>query len=290
MGRKNSVTRKDDNHHRSESKPRSSSSSHVFDLDEMNQCFLACMAQDGLSLQKYSDGFKQIVHFFAMMGKIFAFVGSDVADKVKVIDELCSGEKAEEYQVIASCMEMEKTKKIAHLNTRSFASASRTLLRLHRAMDYIAQLFEALSLTTEREIGTLSKSIYQDTLAKYHSYVIKKAAEFGMVHGLPYKENLMQMIVQSNAKRYEKNNLTATNDMLPTLKSEENAVSPAVENGDKESNPETKEETNLSEEEQLNLAQEREIRVQLSVAAQTMTKCHKEIEALYTRFDMHELP
>ena len=53
---------------------------------------------------------------------------------------------------------MEKSENIAHLNdSKKFSSASRTLLRLHRAMEYIAKLFEALSTTEERDIGTISK-------------------------------------------------------------------------------------------------------------------------------------
>ena len=76
-----------------------SSTTGVFDLVEMNQCFLDCLAVSGLSLQKYSDGFKHIVHFFSLMGKIFAFVGSDVSDKVKIIDAHCSGDRSSEYQV-----------------------------------------------------------------------------------------------------------------------------------------------------------------------------------------------
>ena len=41
-----------------------------------------------------------IVNFFALMGKIFVFVSSDVSDKVRIIDEHCTGEKGEEYKVI----------------------------------------------------------------------------------------------------------------------------------------------------------------------------------------------
>ena len=40
------------------------------------------------------------VNFFSLMGKIFVFVSSDVSDKVRIIDEHCTGEMSQEYKVI----------------------------------------------------------------------------------------------------------------------------------------------------------------------------------------------
>jgi len=173
---------------------------NAFDIALMDKYFKECQEIDGISLQPYSDGFKQILNFFAVLGKIFTFVASDVGDKIRIIDEHCSGERADDYKVLDTVMIMEKEENIAQICTKQFASCSRTVLRLHRAMEFIARLFETLAVTEEHHIGHLSKDIYKATLANYHPFMVRKAAEFGMLHGLPYREKLMDLIGLKNSE------------------------------------------------------------------------------------------
>ena len=46
--------------------------------------------------------------------------------------------------------------------------------------------------------------------------MVRKAAEFGMVHGLPYKEKLMQIIVAANPDRFKNLPPTSVDASKPT--------------------------------------------------------------------------
>ena len=128
-----------------------------FDIDKMNESFEKCLENEGLLLQPYTNGFRELLNFFTLLGTIFSFVAGDVADKVKILDGHCSGPNCEKYEVIAEAMQYERDQRIDKINTAAFASASRTVLRLHRAMEFIAKLFEALATTNENHIGSLTK-------------------------------------------------------------------------------------------------------------------------------------
>ena len=128
-----------------------------FDIDKMNDSFEKCLENEGVLLQPYADGFRELLNFFALLGTIFSFVAGDVAEKVKILDGHCTGPNSEKYQVISEAMAYEKELKIDKMNTAAFASASRTVLRLHRAMEFIAKLFEALAATSDNHIGGLTK-------------------------------------------------------------------------------------------------------------------------------------
>ena len=53
-------------------------------------------------------------------------------------------------------------------------SGSRTLLRLHRALEYIAEFLGHLeALEDETYLGQVSKDAYEKTLMKYHPWIVQ---------------------------------------------------------------------------------------------------------------------
>ena len=53
-------------------------------------------------------------------------------------------------------------------------SGSRTLLRLHRALEYIAEFLASLeALEDETYLGQVSKDAYEKTLMKYHPWIVQ---------------------------------------------------------------------------------------------------------------------
>merc|ERR1711915_345217 len=70
-------------------------------------------------------------------------------------------------------------------------SGSRTLLRLHRALEYIvAFLANMEDLEDEAYLSTVSRVAYEKTLMKYHPWVVQKAAKMAMGL-LPNKQGLI---------------------------------------------------------------------------------------------------
>ena len=57
-------------------------------------------------------------------------------------------------------------------------SGSRTLLRLHRALDYITEFLGKLEdLDDETYLSQVSKDAYESTLMKYHPWIVQVKTE-----------------------------------------------------------------------------------------------------------------
>lgn len=70
--------------------------------------------------------------FFQLMGKVFAFVASDVKSKIEILEELRRGENGEHFSTLKKMIRYESENGL--LNKSGYTSGSRTLLRLHRGL------------------------------------------------------------------------------------------------------------------------------------------------------------
>ena len=62
-------------------------------------------------------------------------------------------------------------------------SGSRTLLRLHRALEYITEFLGHLeSLEDETYLGAVSREAYEKTLMKYHPWIVQVKTFFLTFH------------------------------------------------------------------------------------------------------------
>ena len=69
------------------------------------------------------------------------------------------------------------------------------MLRLHRALEYIHTFLGSLEdIDDETSVGQVSKDAYEESLMKYHPWIVQKAAKLGMGM-LPSKKGLIQKIV-----------------------------------------------------------------------------------------------
>jgi hypothetical protein len=66
------------------------------------------------------------------MGKVFAFVASDVKSKIEILEELRQGENGEHFSTLKKMIKYESENGL--LNKPGYTSGSRTLLRLHRGL------------------------------------------------------------------------------------------------------------------------------------------------------------
>ena len=71
---------------------------------------------------------------------------------------------------------------------------SRTLLRLHRALDFTKQfLQELVEMDDNDKVATMAGDVYKRTLANFHPWLIRKAAGLAL-YSLPSRQDLIKKI------------------------------------------------------------------------------------------------
>lgn len=71
---------------------------------------------------------------------------------------------------------------------------SRTLLRLHRALDFTRMFLEKLGeLEDNDKVSTMAKEVYHKTLANFHPWLIRSAANLAL-YSLPSRKDLIKKI------------------------------------------------------------------------------------------------
>ena len=81
-----------------------------FTLNSGHRCHsttLQCQETAGLSLREYVEGYKEVYKFLCLMGTVFGWVGSDVYNKVVMLEKYMVGDKKEHYQTVKSMLEYE---------------------------------------------------------------------------------------------------------------------------------------------------------------------------------------
>lgn len=119
--------------------------------------------------------------------------------KMSCLEEFCTS-NPENYATVGSMIIHEKDAGICQ--TRS-DNGCRTLLRLHRAMEFLIAFFEEIVCSEcDTKLSTLAAASYDSTLSKHHSWFIRKGVQLA-VHTLPTKAHLLQHIGNSEADTIE---------------------------------------------------------------------------------------
>jgi len=166
----------------------------AFSLVRLADQFNKCQETAGLSLREYVEGYKEVYKFLCLMGTVFGWVGSDVYAKYTTLEKYLIGDKKEEYQNIKTMIDYEVKNNLVKTKKKDDPSGSRTLLRLHRALEYITAFLDRLEgMKDEDYCSVTSREAYETTLMKYHPWVVQKAAKLGMGL-LPTKKGLVAKV------------------------------------------------------------------------------------------------
>lgn len=132
-----------------------------------------------------------VYRFFTAMGTVFGFVSSDIKSKIDILEELRQIEK-ENYFSVKTMMSHESRSNL--LDKKHFVSGSRTLLRLHRGLDFLRDFLRRLSeLDSEENTCAACRTAYNETLAHFHPWLIQKGALMAM-YAMPTKNNLLNRV------------------------------------------------------------------------------------------------
>lgn len=134
------------------------------------------------------------------MGSVFGFVGSDVKDKLGILcKHRASPSDGSRYSTIKQMLlyETSSPELLEPLRTSknsTLPSASRTLLRLHRALRFIMMFMEGLiSAADDESVARLAQESYKNSLAAFHPWLIRTGAHCAM-YTLGTKYQMMEKV------------------------------------------------------------------------------------------------
>ncbi|XP_003400592.1 ceramide-1-phosphate transfer protein [Bombus terrestris] len=170
-----------------------------FDLRLVHDHFdRALLQDDDIDLRAYLDAYNELYKFFQLMGSVFGFVSSDLKEKIQVLNDLMNKDDRN-YTTIKSMIEYEKENKI--LDKGDHSNGARTLLRLHRGLDFIREFLRQLGeLSDSDKTSSCCQDAYNKTLAKHHPWVVRKAAVVAM-YTMPTRELLFRKVCGSDVQR-----------------------------------------------------------------------------------------
>lgn len=181
-----------------------------FDPEKLFNSFKQCLIKtndgldfDDISINQYILAYEEINKFLGLLGNIFYFVISDVNEKINIFKKYLEKEP-ENYATLNTFLTYEKDnkkfKQSSH-DLKHHPSGARTLLRLHRALIFIYKFLERLSNADQKQKSAqICIETYEQTLAKYHPWLIRKAANIGM-HGLPKRDVLIGHMIRTEADK-----------------------------------------------------------------------------------------
>ncbi|CAI9549847.1 unnamed protein product [Staurois parvus] len=187
-----------------------SSTEEKFSLQEVLVSFKSCLVDDDqdVLVEHYLSGWKGLVRFMNSLGTVFSFVSKDAVSKIQIMEKYLAGEHGERYRTLQSMVEYELSSNLVDLNKRGShpESGCRTILRLHRALRWLQLFLEKLRTSKEDSTtSTLCAEAYNDSLANYHPWLIRKTA------------NVAFLVLPTRNTFFEVMNVGTTEDVVDML-------------------------------------------------------------------------
>lgn len=169
-----------------------------FELAIVLDAFKKTLQEDGsLVMDEYIRGYGELCIFFDMLGTVFGFITSDVREKMGILQDYRKSKHGEKYVFIQAMLDFEIENDLTRKTTHPL-SGSRTLLRLHRALAFTMLFMSKLSQSTDDDSSYyMAKDAYNESLANFHPWIIRKAALWAM-YTLPKVGDFTKKIGQPN--------------------------------------------------------------------------------------------
>ncbi|XP_046747748.1 ceramide-1-phosphate transfer protein [Diprion similis] len=171
----------------------------LFDLRTVHDNFDQALIQDDdVDIKMYLAAYNELYKFFQLMGSVFSFVSSDLKQKMDILAELISKDE-QNFVTIKSMIQHETENNL--LQKADYTNGSRTLLRLHRGLDFIKEFLRQLGeLSDGDKTSACCQDAYNKTLAKHHPWIIRKGAVVAM-YAMPTRELLFKKVCGDNVQR-----------------------------------------------------------------------------------------
>ncbi|CAH0557945.1 unnamed protein product [Brassicogethes aeneus] len=184
--------------------------SERFDLEIVYKNFESAKhEEDDVNLEHYLLSFEELNKFFTLIGTIFGFVSKDLIEKMEVLRVFLKDEaKSEKFKTVKNMISYESENEL--LKKKGYTSGCRTLLRLHRGLDFIRLFLKKLSdLNNEDDTCYVCKESYLETLANHHTFLIRNGAKLA-IYTLPKRGELLNRVCGSEEE------INKTLELLPS--------------------------------------------------------------------------
>nr|XP_023029251.1 ceramide-1-phosphate transfer protein [Leptinotarsa decemlineata] len=201
-----------------------SEKSKNFDMRIVYENFeIALSKEDDVQLQNYLESFEELNKFFTLIGTVFSFVSNDLKAKMDILYELLKDpENGNNFATTKAMIDYELQNDL--LNKKDYTSGARTLLRLHRGLDFIQLFLKKLGdLKDEESTSTACREAYDQTLSKHHTFLIRNGARIA-IYTLPTKEVLLKRVCGGEE------DIKQALDMLPRTLEVTSSVFQRIEN------------------------------------------------------------
>lgn len=154
--------------------------------------------RDSVALsQTISPPHHQTHRFLIPLGSIFAFATSEASTKVTALEALVHGPDAAHYTSLAAMAAWERRAKLLEQSgtvpqNSTWASGSRTLLLLHRALHWFQLCLHRVATGEGTDAGAQCADAYGLVLAPHHSWLIRQAAGLAFL-AFPARGRLLEL-------------------------------------------------------------------------------------------------
>ncbi|XP_067946637.1 ceramide-1-phosphate transfer protein-like [Watersipora subatra] len=147
----------------------------------------------GVSVGEYLKAFTELTRFFSLTGPIFKFVARDLTKRIAIVQAFLDSDP-QHYESFASIVEHE----LANGRARNKASATRNILRLHWALEFIVEFMDKLKDANQSaKASTLVYEVYGRTLSVHHPWITRQLAYFA-VFSLPTIRKLVDIMCKQD--------------------------------------------------------------------------------------------
>ncbi|XP_038052920.1 ceramide-1-phosphate transfer protein-like [Patiria miniata] len=177
----------------------------LFDFKHLLDEFTASKTPEHyILMEHYVNAFNDLSRFFVLMGTAFGFVSKDINEKVGIL-KAHRAENPDHFVTIQSMVAYEVENNLTQAKTPSgLLSGSRTLLRLHRTMDFVAKFLGRLQDMKDDEYTSKpAAEEYNRSLGKFHPWMIRKIAGLAM-YTLPTRAVFIRKYCKQEKEELEK--------------------------------------------------------------------------------------
>ena len=149
-----------------------------------------------VKMETFTEVFSVVCDFMDSLGAMFGFVSSDIATKLKTLDEVAK-KRPSEYLTLQGMVEYEVRNNLA----RKGWSGCKCMERLLRALVFIVKLLQDLiEAAPDASAATVAVAAYKATLSKHHGWFVRKTVETAM-YTLPNRDALVAKLCGPGAPR-----------------------------------------------------------------------------------------
>ena len=136
--------------------------------------------------------------FFKLTGRLFGFVAKDLEWKISVIQKRVADKDCGCHYTTVNTMVQYELNNVPGLHKGQRFSGSRTLLRLHWALEFILEFMSRISQSTDHDkTSHIASEVYHQTLSNHHPWLTRKMAAIAM-YFLPTRKDLISAMCKQD--------------------------------------------------------------------------------------------